>query len=117
MKTRFGSLILAAALSLAMVAPAAASTGGGHETRVSYSGLNLSSAAGADTFINRLRQSARMTCGDRMGQMPLSEHRRIRTCSSAFVQNGVISAENTTVAARFIARGGHLPAVVIASSP
>jgi UrcA family protein len=116
MKLRISMITLAAALSFALAAPAAAApTGERFEARIAYADLDLNSAAGADAMINRLRQAAEQTCGQRMGRMSLGERRRITACSSAFVQKGVVRLENPVVARRYLERGGHLPAVTVAS--
>ena len=116
MKLRISMIALAAALSFALAAPAAAApTGERFEARIAYADLDLSNDAGADAIINRLRQGAARTCGERLGRMSLGEHRRVAACSSAFVQKGVARLENPVVARRYLERGGRLPAVTVAS--
>ncbi len=116
MKLRISIITLAAALSFALAAPAAAEAPGDRfQTRIAYADLNLGGADGADAMINRLRQAASEACGARMGRMTLSEHRRIAACSAAFVQKGVVRLENPVVARRYLERGGRLPAVTVAS--
>jgi UrcA family protein len=115
MTLRISMITLAAALSFALAAPAAAAPGERFESRIGYADLDLGGAAGADAMINRLRQAADDACGARMGRMSLSEHRRIAACSTAFVQKGVVRLENPVVARRYLERGGRLPAVTVAS--
>lgn len=116
MKLRIGIITLAAAAMFALAGPAAAeSPGERFQTRISYAGLDLSDAAGADVMLDRLRSAADRTCGARTGRMSLSEHRRIAACSSAFVQKGVVRLENPVVARRYLERRGRLPAVTVAS--
>jgi UrcA family protein len=116
MNLRIPIMTLAAALALAAAAPASAKTPSArYHASIAYADLNLGNTAGADAMIDRLRGAARDTCGERAGPMTVAEHQRIRACSSAFVQRGVIRLENPAVSRRFIERGGRLPAVTVAS--
>lgn len=116
MKLRISIITLAAAATLALTTPAAAETSGERfQTRISFSDLDLSSAAGADVMINRLRRAADSTCGAHMGRTSLYEHRRIAACSSAFVQKGVVRLDSPVVTRRYLERRGRLPAVTVAS--
>jgi UrcA family protein len=117
MNNRIAVLTLAAALTFAMAAPASAKTPAArYHASIAYADLNLDNTAGADAMIDRLRGAARETCGERSGPMTVAEHQRIRACSAAFVQRGVVRLENPAVAQRFIERGGRLPAVTVAST-
>ena len=115
MKTPITMLMAAAAMSIALAAPAAAQTRDRFASRIAYADLNLTGTAGADAMLGRIRSAAAEACGDRMGRMTLSEHRRIRACSNAFAQKAVIRLENPVVAQRYLERGGRLPAVTVAS--
>ncbi|HYD87243.1 MAG TPA: UrcA family protein [Vitreimonas sp.] len=112
MKFQLTSIVLAVALSAAVAAPAYADNGR-YATRVAYADLDLDRAAGADAVINRLENAAAETCGDRMGQMNLREHRRIRACATQFTQKGVMRIGNPLVAQRYLDRGGRLPNVIV----
>jgi len=116
MTKHLSMLLIAAAASMTLAAPAAAQTHGDRfHSDVAYADLNLDSSSGADAMINRLRNGAREACGARMGRMSLSEHRAIRACSGAFVQKGVVRLAHPAVSRRYLERGGRLPAVTVAS--
>jgi UrcA family protein len=99
-----------------MSAPASAQTWSDHySVRVVYGDLNLNSDTGADTFLNRLDDAGASTCGQRMGRTSLREFRATRGCAVAFTQRGVIELNHQHVNARYIARGGRLPVINVAS--
>ena len=112
MKSQLTSIVLAVALSAAVATPAYADNGR-YAARIAYSDLDLNGAAGADAVLNRLESAAAETCGDRMGQMNLREHRQIRACTARFTQKGVMRIGNAFVAQRYLERGGRLPNVIV----
>lgn len=109
-------LAIGALISFAMSAPATAQGWSErYSVRVPYGDLNLNSDSGADTFINRLDYAGARTCGERTGPSSLSERRMSRECAVAFTQRGVIEINHQHVTARYIARGGQLPTIDVAS--
>jgi len=112
----FAAMVTGALISLAMSAPAYAHQWNeDYSVRVVYGDLNLDSDTGADTFINRLDNAGELTCGRRTGPTSLRERQTSRRCATSFTQRGVVRVNHPNVNARYIARGGQLPTIDVAS--
>lgn len=58
--------------------------------KVSYADLDLGSAQGATTLLDRLNQAARLACGERMYRSWSAEHKRVfDTCRAQAVADAV----------------------------
>ncbi|GIK49657.1 MAG: UrcA family protein [Acidimicrobiia bacterium] len=109
-------LVIGALISFAMSAPASAQAWSErYSVRVPYGDLNLNSDSGADAFLNRLDRAGARTCGDDTDRASLAQRRLSRECAVLFTQKGVVRINHAHVTERYIARGGRMPTVDIAS--
>lgn len=97
---------IASALVFAFAAATPAHAQGAAED-VAYADLDLHSSAGADTLINRIRQSARVTCGEHAGPMMWSEYRYIETCRRETELSMLGSINDPNVRSRYEQRFGY----------
>ena len=97
---------IASALVFAFAVATPAQAQGASEDVV-YSDLDLHSAAGADALINRIRQSARVSCGEHAGPMMWSEYRYINTCRRETELSLLGSVNDANVRARYEQRFGY----------
>lgn len=110
------ALVIGALISIAVSAPSPAQAWNEHySVRVVHGDLNLNSDRGADTFIDRLDDAGANVCDQRSGPTSLRERRTTRSCAVAFTQRGVMQLNHQHVNARYIARGGRLPVINVAS--
>src|SRR5262245_1223633 len=101
------TLVTTAAI-LAMAVPAAAEThvkvtpGNNYRATITYSDLNLSSPAGAETMLWRIRRAAELVCGDPLGptRFPITNARRHRQCMVKTMDVAVKSLDAPLVTAR-----------------
>jgi UrcA family protein len=97
----------------AMAKPVHADT---QSQKVSVADLDLTSARGANRFLNRVQRTARRVCGGRPdGRAPSAERAAFRECVSEAMQNAVVAINSPAVYGQFAARGGQLEDVVQAS--
>jgi UrcA family protein len=101
------ALMTSIALPAIFAAPAAAQpTGGNYQVAVSYSDLNIYSAAGVAAFNGRVKAGANLVCGSDP-VTPLQEGRVVRQCRADFIrgaqrnlQLALNSARGTVLASR-----------------
>lgn len=113
MRRTFIAFLSACSFAVMAAAPAAASEL--HQSVVRYADLNLESGLGQDRLLNRIERAADGICFARTGPMTLRERQSIRECKAAVMRRAVADVGNAGVAQRFAARGGELPAIIVAS--
>jgi UrcA family protein len=106
------ALASALTLSLSLVVPAAADEAQPAETRqASYADADLSSQAGADAALDRIRRASRDECGiDEQRLLPISIYTYVRTCMREYTSNAVAQSGNAYLRTRYEERSA--PAVV-----
>ena len=95
---RLSLFVLISVLALgAFAAPATAET---REQRVSYADLDVSSDAGADALLRRVRRAAEHVCGYRSAQRFLRERAEARACVIDSTNRAVVAVGHPVVTAR-----------------
>jgi UrcA family protein len=98
------STLFALASALTFAAFATAQPAQAQEVR--YGDLNLSSDAGADALISRIRQMARVSCGEHAGPMMWSEYRYVENCRRETELSEIEAINNSYVRSRYEQRFG-----------
>lgn len=98
------ALVSGLAIAFAAAAPAAAEE---QRNEIRYADLDLSNASGADALINRIRQNARVYCGDHAGPMMWSEYRYIESCRRETELQDLDAVGDSNVRARYQQRFGY----------
>lgn len=91
-------------IAFAAAAPAQAED---QRQEVRYGDLDLSNASGADALINRIRQNARVYCGEHAGPMMWSEYRYVETCRRETELQDLDAVGDASVRARYQQRFGY----------
>ena len=102
------SALFALATGLALAFAAAAPAQAEQQNReVRYADLDLSNTSGADALINRIRQNARVYCGEHAGPMMWSEYRYIATCRRETELQDLDAVGDPNVRTRYQQRYGY----------
>ena len=99
MKTFFAAAA-AIALSFTAIAPAGADTNTITTMQaISYADLDLNDRADARTMLRRINHAARDMCGDRMGNMSVSERYGVRACMREATREAVAELDHPMLTA------------------
>ena len=66
-----------------------------HQEVVDYSGIDVTTSAGAKIVLRKIERAAERTCGVRAGVKTLEEIRNERTCVSNAIENAIESVGTT----------------------
>jgi UrcA family protein len=117
MSKSIASALAAVSAIAAIATPAAAETQRDEvSVRVSYRGLDLTTERGANRLLNRIENAAERACGSNEGRLTLAERRAARACEAEAMQRTVASLNDTMVTRQYLARGGELPNIDVASA-
>ena len=114
MKTIF-TVAAAFALSFAAIAPASAMEAKTTITTmqsVSYADLDLNDRADARIMLRRINHAARDLCGDRLGNVSISERYAVRACMRETTRNAVTELDHPMLTA--VHEGRSTPAMMMA---
>lgn len=89
--------VFTAALALAAPNPATAEP---QQVKVNLSGIDLTSDAGADQALRRIRNAARAVCGVRGGAQPYRDRADARDCAREAMQQAVDDLNSPLVSRR-----------------
>jgi UrcA family protein len=89
--------VFTAALALATPTPATAQPA---QIEVNLSGIDLTSDAGADRALRRIRNAARAVCGVRGGAQPYRDRADARDCAREAMRRGVEDLNSPHVSRR-----------------
>ncbi|WP_395645544.1 UrcA family protein [Terricaulis sp.] len=98
------ALVSGLAIALASASPALAQD---QRREIHYADLDLSNVSGADALINRIRQNARVYCGEHPGPMMWSEYRYVESCRRETELQDLDAVGDANVRARYEQRYGY----------
>ena len=99
--------VFTAALALAAPNPATAEP---QQVKVNLSGIDLTSDAGADQALRRIRNAARAVCGVRGGAQPYRDRADARDCAREAMQQAVDDLNSPLVSRRLQRNRGYAEA-------
>lgn len=108
------SLACASAILMTLAAPAVAQQQFSQERVVRTDDVDVYTARGADTVLNRIENAAEQLCGDRAGPMPLPERAGVHNCTYETMDIAVAESGNRAIFNRY---HGIEPRVVVEEDP